>query len=160
MSRGGTLLFMLHLSVLCSIVHLILNHRRKVLEHRSNMSSLVDAVINSDNLASDHAPSAELEQQKRRERQRMQRGSSRPRSSSRPGGPPSESAGSRSDIDGLLDDDVVAAQQIRRRRGAGRQRQDIPRMVDSLGENVSRRFQDFLEKYASCHSINVVANVL
>lgn len=110
------------------------------------MSSLVDAVINSDNLlSSDPAAGADQERQKRLERQRMQNGS-RPPSSSRPRGPPSESAGARSDIDGMLDDDVLAAQQARRRRGVGRPRNDIPRAVDAIGENVQRRFQDFLEK--------------
>lgn len=111
------------------------------------MSSIVDAVIRSDNLiSSDPAQIAEHDRQKRLERQRLGMGSSRPRSSSRPRGPPSESAGAQSDIGSMLDDEVMAAQALRRKRGGAGQRSDIPRMVDSIGENVARRFEDFLEK--------------
>lgn len=124
------------------------------------MSSLVDAVINSDNLLTSDPVNGDQERQKRRERERMQRGYSRPRSSSRPQGPPSESAGARSDVDGMIDDEVLAAQAARRRRGAGRPRADIPRMVDSLGENVFRRFEDFLEKYVIWSQYETHADII
>lgn len=50
-----------------------------------------------------------------------------------------------SDIDGYLDDEALAAQAARRRRGPMR-RNDVPRHVDTIGENLSRSFEAFLEK--------------
>ncbi len=109
------------------------------------MSSLVDAVINSDNRNTDLPSATELERKKRNERLRLQRSSPRPRSSSRPRGPPSESAGAQSDIDGYLDDDLPAIRAAMRRHGHG-PRPDVPRVVDTIGETIARRFEDFLEK--------------
>ncbi|EKG13512.1 Mini-chromosome maintenance DNA-dependent ATPase [Macrophomina phaseolina MS6] len=101
------------------------------------MSSLVDAVIGSDNFGLDAAtPASTASQTGRRPHNR---------SSSRPRGPPSESAGANSDIDGFPDDEVVGARgTVRRSAGP---RQDIPRVVDVTGETLSQRFEEFLETY-------------
>jgi len=105
------------------------------------MSSLVDGIINSDFFHSDQAANAEQQRQKRDDRQRYQRGPSRPRSSSRPRGPPSESAGAQSDIDGFLDDEMARAP-VRRNNGL---RPDVPKVVDKIGEFIVKRFEEFLE---------------
>lgn len=104
----------------------------------ANMSSLVDAVIGSDNFGLDAAtPASAASQTPRRPRVR---------SSSRPRGPPSESAGANSDIEGFPDDEVVGARgTVRRSAGP---RQDIPRVVDVTGEALSQRFEEFLERFA------------
>lgn len=102
------------------------------------MSSLVDAVINSDNpdfdlaaaLSSDGGPS----------RQRPTH-----RSSSRPRGPPSESNnGNLSDAAGFPDDEVVGLRgdRLRPRNPFDRA---VPRVVDQIGEVVQLRFEEFLE---------------
>lgn len=71
--------------------------------------------------------------------------SSRPRSSSRPRGPPSESAGGApSDADGFLDDEGTLAQDALRRRGVA-QRQDVERVTDSIGEALAGTFETFLD---------------
>lgn len=113
------------------------------------MSSLVDAVINSDWFHSDKAAAAaaagaaaaDQQRQKRGDRQRYQRGPSRPRSSSRPRGPPSESAGARSDVDGFLDEELARAP-VRRNNGP---RADVSKVVDKIGEFIVKRFEEFLE---------------
>ena len=56
-----------------------------------------------------------------------------------------------SDVDGFLDEEAEAAL---RRRGAGR-RNDVPRHVDSIGENLSRSFEGFLEKYFAHFQTNL-----
>lgn len=100
-----------------------------------NMSSLVDAVIGSDNFGLDTATPASTASQAGRRPQN--------RSPSRPRGPPSESAGANSDIEGFPDDEVVGARgTVRRSAGP---RQDIPRVVDVTGETLSQRFEEFLE---------------
>lgn len=101
------------------------------------MSSLVDAVIGSDNFGLDTATPASTASQAGRRPQN--------RSPSRPRGPPSESAGANSDIEGFPDDEVVGARgTVRRSAGP---RQDIPRVVDVTGETLSQRFEEFLETY-------------
>lgn len=107
------------------------------------MSSLLDAVIQSDNLDSSQISRADFDAKRRQER--LQRGSSQPLSSSRPRAPPSESA-AQSDIDGFLDDDQAAVQAILRKRGT-ENRNDIPRVVDTIGETIARRFEDFLDNF-------------
>lgn len=104
------------------------------------MSSLVDAVIGSDNFSLDAAtPASTTGSQAGRRPQN--------RSSSRPRGPPSESAGANSDIEGFADDEVVGARgTVRRSAGP---RQDVPRVVDVTGETLSQRFEEFLEKCAT-----------
>ncbi|KAF1985029.1 MCM-domain-containing protein [Aulographum hederae CBS 113979] len=99
------------------------------------MSSLVDAVINSDALDRDLAGVPASSDTQRR---RQFRGSSRPR------GPPSESAGANSDVE-LGDDEVVGT-----RGTTGRPqgpRENIPRVVDVTGETLSQRFEEFLEGF-------------
>lgn len=105
------------------------------------MSSLVDAVLSSDFLHSDNAANGDLQRQKRADRQRYQRGPSRPRSSSRPRGPPSESAAPQSDVDGFLDDEMARVP-VRRNNGP---RPDVPKVVDKIGEFIVKRFEEFLE---------------
>ena len=91
------------------------------------MSSLVDAIINSDNLPSSSIPPP-----------------TDPRSDIRPSsrGAPSES-NAHSDHEGLPDDEVVGARGAARRpRGPDA---DIPRVVDEIGEHMVQQFEDFLE---------------
>ncbi|KAF2240045.1 MCM-domain-containing protein [Viridothelium virens] len=100
------------------------------------MSSLLDSIITSDGL--DHATPA----------QRSDGATPRPqsfRSSSRPRGPPSESAAAPSEL-GFPDDEVVGLRGTTRRPTAG-PRTDIPRVVDLTGETLSQRFEDFLDTY-------------
>jgi len=100
------------------------------------MSSLVDAVLNSDTLDRDLA-AATPSSDPRTTRRNNQTPSSRPRA------PPSESAGANSDIEGFPDDEIIGA------RGPGRRengpRGDIPKVVDVTGETLSQRFEEFLE---------------
>lgn len=111
------------------------------------MSSLVDAIMNSDTPASDLGLRASQEREKVAKR-RLERDLSRPRSSSRQmGGPQSDSQGPQSDIDGFLDDDAAAVNEALRRQRSG-PRPDVPRVVDTIGETISRRFEEFLEKYS------------
>lgn len=100
-------------------------------------SSLFDG-FHSDNLPTDLPQSTDRARSRRAP-------SNRPRSSSRPRGPPSESAGAPSDIDGLLDDDAIAAEDLRRRRGM-LQRAEIPIVLDPIGEGLVRYFEEFLEE--------------
>ncbi|KAL6710029.1 MCM DNA helicase complex subunit mcm6 [Coniothyrium glycines] len=99
------------------------------------MSSLLDAVLNSDAAPT---PSSDAGRTPRRPQQFRS-------SSARPRGPPSESAGANSDVEGYADDEVVGS------RGAGRRsnlpRTDIPRVVDVTGETLSQRFAEFLDNY-------------
>lgn len=99
------------------------------------MSSLVDAVIRSDNIApgegrSDAAPNA---------RRRQGRSSSRPR------GPPSVSTpGMHSEMDGFPDDEVVGLRGIRRNNVPGQH--EVQRVVDTTAETLGIQFEKFLEK--------------
>lgn len=97
------------------------------------MSSLFDAVIQSDN--AEREPRSDEGAQRRRQA----------RSSSRPRGPPSVSTpGLHSDMPAFEDDEVVGLRG--NRRGPG-QRLDIPPVVDTTGETLSLRFEDFLNEY-------------
>jgi len=98
------------------------------------MSSLLDAV-----LYSDAAPTPSSDAGAARRPLSMRSSSARPR------GPPSESAGAASDIDGFPDDDVPARLPGRRPNAP---RTDIPRVVDVTGETLALRFYEFLEHYA------------
>ena len=109
------------------------------------MSSLVDAVINSNSQHSDLGPIVSQERENLAQRRLEHDTSLRPRSSSRPRGPPSESQGAQSDIDGFLDEDAAAISQALRRRRPG-PRPDVPRVVDTIGETIARRFEEFLER--------------
>jgi len=97
--------------------------------HTANMSSLVHAIIGSDNIPSSAPPQSSDPPPSRR-----RRGSSR--------GLPSESVG-RSDPVGLPDDEVVGSRgTVRRPRGPA---SDIPKVVDEIGEHMVQQFEDFLE---------------
>ena len=99
------------------------------------MSSLVDAVLNSDTLDRDLAAATPSSDPGTTRRSNL--------TPSRPRAPPSESAGANSDIEGFPDDEIIGA------RGPGRQangpRGDIPKVVDVTGETLSQRFEEFLE---------------
>ncbi|KAI9821659.1 MAG: MCM DNA helicase complex subunit mcm6 [Pycnora praestabilis] len=106
------------------------------------MSSLVDAVLNSDNLDLDLAAVAGSDALTPAPQRR-----SRQRSSSRPGGPPSESLGDHSDAEGFPDDEVVGVRGTDRKRPRNIMDQAIPRVVDQTGETLQLRFEEFLETY-------------
>jgi len=98
------------------------------------MSSLLDAVIQSDN--ADQDPRSD---EAAPERRRQARGSSRPR------GPPSVSTpGAHSDMPGFEDDEVVGIRGNRRGRGPN---EDMPPVVDQTAETLALRFQEFLDEY-------------
>lgn len=96
------------------------------------MSSLLDTVLNSDAAPT---PSSDAGIPGRTPRMRS--------SSARPRGPPSESNGANSDVEGFPDDEVVGARVPGRRTNGPRT--DVPRVVDVTGETLSLRFQEFLE---------------
>lgn len=101
------------------------------------MSSLVDAVLTSDNLPA-HNSSDGATPKSRQDR-------SRRRSSARPMGPPSESAaGPLSDADGFADDEVVGVRGNLKNKSRNPMDRDVPRVVDAVGETVRRNFVDFL----------------
>lgn len=91
------------------------------------MSSIVDAIIASDNLPSSAPNGSETPTARRR------RGSSR--------GLPSESV--HSDPNRMPDDEVVGARGTTRRPRAPAG--DIPKVVDQIGEHMVQQFEDFLE---------------
>lgn len=97
------------------------------------MSSLLDLALNSDAAPT---PSSAIGNDARTPLMRS--------SSARPRGPPSESAGANSDIEGDPDDEIIGARVPGRRTNAPRT--DIPKVVDVTGETLSLRFQEFLEK--------------
>ena len=97
------------------------------------MSSLLDLALNSDAAPT---PSSAYGNDTRTPQMRS--------SSARPRGPPSESAGANSDVEGDPDDEIIGARVPGRRTNAPRT--DIPKVVDVTGETLSLRFQEFLEK--------------
>jgi len=98
----------------------------------ASMSSIVDAVLRSDN-APDVPPSDAPS------RRRHARSSSRLRA------PPSVSTpGMQSDVDGFPDDEVVGLRGTRRQMPNAR---DVPRVVDTTAETLGIQFERFLEKY-------------
>lgn len=99
------------------------------------MSSLVDAVLNSDNIDLDLAAGAKYPGPS------SQRD---PPPSSRPFGPPSESNAPFSDAEGFADDEVVGARGTVPRPQDPRNR-NVPKVVDAAGERVQQTFEDFLE---------------
>ncbi|KAI9705594.1 MAG: MCM DNA helicase complex subunit mcm6 [Candelina mexicana] len=107
------------------------------------MSSLVDAVINSDNIDLDLAAGATGSQAATPAAQRW----GRHRSSSRPRGPPSESQGARSDDEGFPDDEIVGVRGTDRKRPKNPMDRAVPRVVDLVGETVQQSFEAFLEKF-------------
>lgn len=96
------------------------------------MSSLLDAVIQSDNAAP--TPGSDAPTQSRRQI----------RSSSRPRGPPSVSTpGVHSDMAGFEDDEVVGIRGNRRGRAPNTEVQPV---VDTTGETLALRFEEFLDE--------------
>jgi DNA replication licensing factor MCM6 len=96
------------------------------------MSSLLDGLFGSDAPGSS-APGSSAPAASRRN----------DRSSVRPGGPPSESAGANSDHEGFADDEIVGVRgTVRRPRGPPG---DIPRVVDMPGEMLVGQFEEFLD---------------
>lgn len=101
--------------------------------HPPKMSSMVDAVMSTDNNQNDPRSDATP-------------GRRRPRSSSRPRGPPSVSTpGMHSDVDGFADDEIVGRRGMRRQMAGGTQ--DVPRVVDATAETLGIQFERFLDKY-------------
>lgn len=104
------------------------------------MSSVVGAMLNSDNPDLDLAAASKNGTSKNPNRRSVQR------SSPRPYGPPSESNGALSDAEGFPDDEIVGV------RGTGNRPQDpmaraVPKVVDKVGEKVAEEFEKFLEQY-------------
>ncbi|KAI9813700.1 MAG: MCM DNA helicase complex subunit mcm6 [Thelocarpon impressellum] len=104
------------------------------------MSSLVDAVLHSDSLGLDLAATPGSDGPTPGP-QRQQR-----HNSSRPGGPPSESLGHRSDDEGFADDEVVGVRGNLKSRPGDLNRM-VPKVVDVTGETVQQNFEDFLESF-------------
>ena len=99
------------------------------------MSAFLDGIFGSDNQNPATPGSSGLPAPRRQNE----------RSSSRPRGPPSESAGAPSELDGFPDDEVVGVRgTVSRPRGPPG---DIPKVVDELGEVLVGQFEAFLEKY-------------
>ncbi|KAL8654492.1 MAG: hypothetical protein Q9210_001466 [Variospora velana] len=112
------------------------------------MTSIVDGLLRSDNPEFDFAagrrPSGTPTARNRHNRQR---------SSPRPYGPPSESNGALSDVEGFPDDEVVGA------RGTDRNRRDpmrkeVPKVADQVGEKVAEEFEIFMEHYVEDISLS------
>lgn len=91
------------------------------------MSDLLEGIIQSD--AVSHHPSSSAPR--------------RQRSSSRPRGPPSESAGVNSDAEGGFADDEVVG--VRGNQKRPRVPGDVPKVLDKLGEFLVSEFEEFLE---------------
>jgi hypothetical protein len=109
---------------------------RSSIANTATMSSFLDGLFGSDAPASSNAPGSSASVAPRNRNFR---------SSSRPRGPPSESAGANSDIEGFEDDEIVGRRgNVQRPRGPPG---DIPKVVDSIGEALVNEFENFLEKY-------------
>ena len=103
------------------------------------MSSLLDAVLNSDNL-----DSSVIGQKK--STARLPNGRTGFQSSPRAPGPPSESNGHLSDMEGFPDDEVVGVRGTDRNRPRNPMDRAIPRVTDEIGERVADVFEEFLDK--------------
>ncbi|KAI9732088.1 MAG: MCM DNA helicase complex subunit mcm6 [Cirrosporium novae-zelandiae] len=108
------------------------------------MSSIIDALINSDNPDQDAAADSTG---RRNGRETIPRTGSPHRSSSRPRGPPSESNGNISDPEGFADDEVVGRRRLNRQRPRTELDQQVPKVVDVTGETIRETFENFLEKH-------------
>ena len=104
------------------------------------MSSIVDAVINSDNIKVNLGIG-------KKEAPRVPNGRRRQRSSPRPQGPPSESNGHLSDVEGFPDDEVVGVRGTDRSRARNPMDRAVPKVVDEVGEKVAEEFENFLDGY-------------
>ncbi|KAI9790307.1 MAG: MCM DNA helicase complex subunit mcm6 [Piccolia ochrophora] len=106
------------------------------------MSSLVDAVLNSENLDLDLAAAASSDGLTPRP-DRQQRQSSAERSR----GPPSESYGNRSDDEQFPDDEVVGLGGNLKSRPKNALDRSVPKVVDETGETIQEHFEDFLDNF-------------
>ena len=106
------------------------------------MSSIVDALLNSDN------PDFDLAIQKK-STSKIPNGRSRQQSSPRPQGPPSESNGHHSDVEGFADDEVVGVRGTDRNRARNPMDRAVPKVVDEVGEKVAEEFETFLDGYGN-----------
>lgn len=106
------------------------------------MASLVDAVLNSKELDVDLRDAAPPSDSPTPGPLNVRT----PRSSSRLGGPPSESQGHASEDEaGFPDDEVVGLRG--NQKGRPRNLNDVvPKVVDDLGEGVQQSFEEFLEQ--------------
>ncbi|OCK83672.1 MCM-domain-containing protein [Lepidopterella palustris CBS 459.81] len=100
------------------------------------MSSVVEAIFNSDALDRDLAAATSSDPAAARRKTP---------SSSRPRAPPSESAGANSDAEGFPEDEIVGARGPGRRANASAG--DVPKVVDVTGETLSQQFEVFLQAY-------------
>lgn len=100
------------------------------------MSSNIGTPVNPDNLFSDG----------KKRTPRPTNGRARQRSSPRPYGPPSESNGALSDIEGFPDDEVVGVRGTDRNRPRDPMAQAVPKVVDKVGEKVAEEFENFLDQ--------------
>ncbi|KAI9679231.1 MAG: MCM DNA helicase complex subunit mcm6 [Caeruleum heppii] len=105
------------------------------------MSSLMDAVLNSDNLDLDLAAAAADGQHHTPKARTTHRSSSRPRA------PPSESQGQQSDDEGFADDEVVGRRGNLKNRPRTDLDRPVPKVVDPAGEAVQASFEEFLESF-------------
>lgn len=105
------------------------------------MSSIVDAVLRSDNPDLDLAAAAGKNGASRTPNRRSVQ-----RSSPRPYGPPSESNGALSDAEGFPDDEVVGLRGTDRNRPRDPMARAVPKVVDKVGEKVAEEFENFLDQ--------------
>lgn len=105
------------------------------------MSSKAGSVMNSDSVDHDNATAGG-----RNGTSRIPNGRSAQRSSPRPYGPPSESNGALSDVEGFPDDEVVGVRGTDRNRPRDPMAQAVPKVVDKVGEKVAEEFENFLDQ--------------
>ena len=98
------------------------------------MSSAVGTPINSDNLPSDLTTGS---------KNKTPRANGR---NARTYGPPSESNGALSDVEGFPDDEVVGVRGTVRNRPRDPMAQAVPKVVDRVGEKVAEEFENFLDQ--------------
>ena len=108
------------------------------------MSTVVDAILSSDNPNLDLAAAVGRNGVSKTPNARR---SVQP-SSPRPYGPPSESNGALSDVEGFPDDEVVGIRGTDRNRPRDPMARAVPKVVDKVGEKVAEEFENFLEQYA------------
>lgn len=106
------------------------------------MPSKAGSMMNSDSIDHDIIPG------RGRNGSRIPNGRGAHRSSPRPSGPPSESNGALSDVEGFADDEVVGVRGTDRNRARDPMAQAVPKVVDKVGEKVAEEFENFLDQYA------------
>ena len=105
------------------------------------MSSIVDGIINSDNLDLDLAAGGA----RKNDTSKMANGRGEMANGARSSMPPSESNGMMSDVEGFADDEIVGARGTDRNRPRDPMARAVPRVVDKVGEKVAEEFENFLE---------------